>query len=417
VLFKLPDGETKSIGEGELKAGDYSATYHVRAHPDEAGSEFTRTGLPVKAALEQVVGDYGYLTISRPNGTTSYLPAEWFQDPSSFEGGTLAVFSFEEGSTHFVRPLLEERPDDVNAEDNIATVSGEALSVGVHQGHVVEVQVTASTTSTTAGSPVQFTATVPGGSDFTFSWTFGDGTTATGESVSHAFSGSGTFQVRATAVGEDESGGESGPVSVVVGNPPTTEQPGATTTRQPKAKKPKGSPGKGREGRGGNGSKSSSSGGKNKGSNDSSAQRGDSPAGWPHSPGSSKSAAPSPSPVPLPEATAPMPVPAPVEPSGGDSAEPPRCCSAESPPDGSPRPSPSSGSPEGELVEGRLVGDDLGATSIEEAAGGSAAEQGLSSAAGAVGSGGAGVPVVALIVVALLSGGALFEWRRSRPVR
>lgn len=109
--------------------------------------------------------------------------------------------------------------------------------------------------------------------------------------------------------------------------------------------------------------------------------------------------------------------PALEEASGEGSAEPPRCCSAEPSPDGSPRPTPAPPSPPaGELVEGRLVGDDLGPATIAEAVDGSTEGEGSRSAPGAIGKGGVGVPAIALMVVALLAGGALFEWRRSRPI-
>jgi hypothetical protein len=119
-----------------------------------------------------------------------------------------------------------------------------------------------------------------------------------------------------------------------------------------------------------------------------------------------------------------IPPPTPEEPSGEGPAEPPGCCSAGPSPDGSPRPSPSPSqtqpkpsTPQGELVEGRLVGDDLGPATIEEAVGAGEEGEGSRSAPGAVGKGAVGVPVIALMVVALLAGGALFEWRRSRPSR
>jgi hypothetical protein len=82
------------------------------------------------------------------------------------------------------------------------------------------------------------------------------------------------------------------------------------------------------------------------------------------------------------------------------------------------RPASSESNPAGgELVEGRLVGDDLGPEKLAEVVGGSPQGQGSRSAAGAPDDGGRSVPTVALIVVILLVGGALFEWRRGRPIR
>ncbi|MBS1680065.1 MAG: PKD domain-containing protein [Actinobacteria bacterium] len=417
VVVIGPNG-SGTVTEREIREGTpaQATSYLLRATPGEVGEWIPRAGMSVRKVIEASGVPFaatGYLTVPRPNGTVAYLPGEDFAEPSpAFEEGKSAVISIDGASTRFLRPLIPRKPDDVNAEDNIATVSGEALTIGVHNGSVVEVQVSASTTSTTAGSPVQFTAAVIGGGAFDFSWTFGDGGTASGESVSHPFTGSGTYQVRVTAVGLDESGGESGPVSVVVGNPPSTEAPGASAAPQPSAKQPTGAPGKGRDGRGGEGRKPSAGGEGKTGGNETSAQRGNAPAGRSHH--ASESSAPSssvPSPAPpSPEAPPPVP-PAPTLPSTPEE-------SSGTSPAASPAASPSRPGPSrGDLVEGRLVGANLGPATIEEALGGSAEGKGSSSAAGAIGSGGAGVPVLALIVVALLAGGALFEWRRGRAVR
>jgi len=412
------------VSAGQIEAGSTSSTtYLLRATPGEAGQPTARTGMPVGKVLAESGVPFdgsGYLTIPRTNGTVAYLPGEDFREPSpAFEGGKPAVVSIDGAGTRFLRPLIASKADDVNAEDNIATVSGEALTIGVHGGEVVGVQVTASPTSTAAGDPVRFAAVASGGlpgETFSYEWTFGDGTTASGESIAHAFSGSGTYEVRATALGSEESGGESASAAVVVGNPPTAAGPGAATTTQPTGK-PTGAPGKGHGGRGGKGGQPSGAGAGRR--HRSPTARGAAPADRSTASEASPAPAspalepPAPASTPLPEAPPTVPLTAPEEPSGGDLAEPPGCCSAKSPPDGSPSQSPS----QGELVEGRLVGEYLPPAASEAAAAGPPAGQGSRAAAGAVGSAGAGAPVVALIVVALLAGGALFEWRRSRPVR
>ncbi|HTT94208.1 MAG TPA: PKD domain-containing protein [Solirubrobacterales bacterium] len=383
----------------------YSDSYVLRAAPGEAGQVITRPGMPVATALSRAgIGSYGYLTIPRPDGTTAYLPAADFAEPSPFEGGKPALFTVDAGVTRFFRPVTSD-PDSVNAEDNISTVGGEPLTVGVHQGDVLTVKATASPTATAAGTPVHFDAAAEGGrgGGLAFEWSFGDGTAATGRSVEHSFSGSGTYGVRVTATGTDESGGESAPLNIVVGNPPTTQTPGATTTPQPTSTHPTGSPGKARAGRGGNAPTPQTA----------------KPPNHPTSrpvppvPPSQPSTPPSPSPLPT----------APEESSGGDSPEPPICCSAESPPEDSTPPGRSHNTPSrntpsptapstARLVEGRLIGDDLGAAAPAE---GAAAGQGSRSAPGKVAGPGTGIPLLALIVVALLVAGALFEWRGRRP--
>jgi PKD repeat protein len=396
--------------------GLYEASYVIRSTLGEAGQSVTRRGMTVQRALEQAeVTSFGFLTVPRPDGSTVYLPALDFAEPSPFEGGKFAVFSVDSGSTRFLRPLLAGDASDINAPDNIATVSGEALVVGVHDGDVLAVQATASPTSTAVGAPIQFTATASGGlpgEGFNFEWSFGDGSTAVGETVSHTFAGSGTYEVRVTAAGTAGSGGESGPLDVVVGDPPTTAQPGATSTPQPqpkpKRKKPAGADGTGgHEGRGGTGTRSRHGGGGRRDAARSPTQRREGSAS---SPDSSEPAAPA---TTTPEPVTPAAPPAQDEPSHPTRKDGGR-------PQGEGRTdhvAPRSGTAATETVEGRLVGDDLGPVAPEEAVGGSSPGQGSRSAAGAVAGGGIGLPVVALIVVALLAGGALFEWRNGRPIR
>lgn len=388
-------------------------TCGLRARPGETPQQNGCHGLPVQAALEQVgvVEPFGFLTIPRPNGTTAYLPAPDFVEPTKvFEGQTPPLFYVDRPSTHFWRPPLLGDPNDVNAEDNIATVSGEALVVGVHYGQMLKVEVTASTTSTDAGSAVQFEASASGGppeEEIAYRWTFGDGTVAEGPTPSHTFGGSGTYLVRVTAVGNEDSGGESGPVDIVVGNPPTTAQPGAAKTPEKAPAKPRGAPGKGREGTGGKGSKSSPGGSKEKKREDKAVvKRGDLPASR------SEPSVPTTSTAAPEIATAAPPVASPTTEESSDTAPP--GSATESGAGAKQATAPNSST--GKLVEGRLVGDYLGSAAAVEAGEPSSGE-GSPSAAGAVGSGGAGVPVVALMVVGLLAAGALFEWRRGRPSR
>ncbi|HKZ14038.1 MAG TPA: PKD domain-containing protein [Solirubrobacterales bacterium] len=381
----------------------------LRGRAGEAPQVNGCQGVPVTTVLESLgVDSFGYLTIPRPNGTVAYLAASDFEE---FEGEAPPLFSVEKSSaTRFWRPPRAGDPNDINAEDNIATPSGEALVVGVHYGHVVGVEVTASTTSTNAGSPVQFTASASGGmpgEEFTYHWTFGDGTGGEGPTPSHTFGGSGTYVVRVTALGSKDSGGESGPVDIVVGNPPSTAQPGATMTPEKAPPKPRGAPGKGHEGTGGKGSRSSSGGSKEKKRGDDSAvKRGKLPASRsePSAPTTSTAA---------PEVAAAVPPPA--SPVTEESSETAPAGSGTETGTGAKQATETSPSG-GELVEGRLVGDHLGSTAAVEA-GDPSSGQGSPSAAGAVGSGGVGVPVVLLMVVGLLAAGALFEWRGRTPRR
>ncbi|MBS1888951.1 MAG: PKD domain-containing protein [Actinobacteria bacterium] len=406
VLVSGPGGAQGFVTEAAIRAATpaESTIYLLRATAGEAGTPTPRRGMPVLAALEASgvpLAGAGYLTVPRPDGSAAYLPMADLAEPSpAFEGGKPALVSIDATSTRFFRPLIAANPNDVNATDNIATVSGEALALGVHRGDILEVHASASPPSTRSGTPVQLTATAAGGlpgESFAYAWNFGDGTGAAGAATSHTFTGSGTFTVRVTVTGTDESGGEA-TIPIVVGTPPTTQEPSASPIPTPKPKehqkppKPPTSPAK--------------------------------PHEAPHNKRPSSTKTPRRTPEPSsPTASPPAPEPSPAEPvaqpaaapSAGGSPEPPRCCSAEPPPDGSSHANRSKGPhPQGELVEGTLVGDRL---SPAELAAATASEPGASSSSpGAVSNGGSGAaPLGALIVLALLSAGALFEWRRSRP--
>jgi PKD repeat protein len=419
-----PAGLLGVVGPDEMRQGaedTVEGTCGLRGQAGETPQPYGCHGLPVLTALRRAgVASFGFLTFPRSNGTTAYLPARDFEEPESvFEGGVPPIFFVDSEATRFYRPLLAGDPDDVNAEDNITTVSGEALTVGVHDGNLVTVRASASPTSTVAGSPVEFTATAAGGrpgESFSFDWTFGDGGSATGESISHAFAGSGTYEVRVTAVGGDGSGGESSSVDVVVGDPPATAAPGAAAAGEPQAEQPAGAPGRGGQGRGGKGSKSTSGGrtqpkAKGDGSSHAQTQTNDSHRTRPTDRSSAPAQSTPPEPSAAPSSLPPPPVseeaPAPG-PEGDRSTEAARQV----------RPEPESPpAAAGETVEGRLVGEVLRPASLEEATAEATGGQGSRSAPGAVGEAGAGVPVGALIVIALLAGGALFEWRRSSPIR
>ncbi|HEY1853635.1 MAG TPA: PKD domain-containing protein [Solirubrobacterales bacterium] len=403
VLVEVPGGGRTFIDAGEL-APEAPGTvapqgYTVRVRPGEAGEEVARGGLPVRTLIERAGVDpdsFGYLTVTRPDGTSAFLPASDFASAPPFEGGKPALVSVDVGSTRFFRPLTGS--EDVNAEDNIATASGEALLLGLRDGNILQVRASATPRSAPAGTSVRFSAGAGGalpGERVSFHWSFGDGTTAEGAAVTHRFSGSGSYEVRATAVGSDESGGESGPIAVVVGKPPKAAQPGATLNAG-KAKPPrKGGTGEGgREGRGGNGTEPSGAASPAEGTGVPS----ETGAGAPSEAGTGVPATPLPGLIP----TAP-----PAEEPAPERSEAPTPPAAKAP-----QPAPSL--PGGETVEGILVADALG-PGVASAERGSAAAGGSESAAGASDDGGATVPAAALLVLALLTAGALLEWRGTRP--
>jgi hypothetical protein len=387
--------------------------YTLRGRPGEAGIKFPRSGVPVRALIEKAEVNpdtFGYLTIVRTDGTTAYLPRSDFAEPWPFPEGP-ALITAESGTIRFLRPLTSD-PNDVNAPDSPTTSGGETLKLGLHDGEILSVDVSPSTTSADAGQFVQFNATSSAskdGEEVKFKWSFGDGTSAEGPSVSHAFSGSGTFEVRATAVGSAESGGESGPVFVVIGNPPPAAQPGAVpieTTPKRHKKKAAGPSGKGREGRGGDGKQAKGGGHPTpQGStvNGGNENRGGDPRPT-ESPPSFESTLPTFFPPfeeePVPESAPPSRAPA-GAPAG--SAKP-----AKTPEPNQPAPG------HAQTVEGTLVANYFDPAAAAAAAANSAGSSGAESSPGATDGGGGTLPVAALIVLGLLAAGVLYEWRGGR---
>ena len=85
--------------------------------------------------------------------------------------------------------------------------------------------VAASASIVSVSQTVSFTAaaTDPNGGTVTFTWDFGDGTNATGATVSHAYSATGGFTVTATAT--SSGGTASSSVAITVGNAPVITSP------------------------------------------------------------------------------------------------------------------------------------------------------------------------------------------------
>lgn len=410
MLVEGPGANERFVSPAEIKT-EVEGDCTLRSTPGGTPTTTACNGMRVRTLLEGAGVDLGaihFFTVPRADGTTGYLPAAYLEEGAFPEGPARVWVEGNSGVTRFIRPPTSD-PNDVNALDNIATRPDEALVIGVSDGNLLQVRAEATPTSIQAGSPVQLTASASGareGEEVRFRWTFGDGGSAEGASVSHSFGGSGTYEVRVTAVGSEESGGESEPVAVVVGNPPTTNQPGAAPAKKQTHRKPSGANGKGREGRGGKGSEGQGGSGKEgKGSGSGDATE----AGEPSSAGAESETDEAPPLSPESSATAPP------EPAESESALAPPAASG--PSTAPPAPEPTAPQPSGgETVEGRLVANLLDPTEAAAALSGSSSE-GSRSAPGAGDDGGsATIPVAAFIVLGLLGAGAALELR-SRPRR
>lgn len=135
-------------------------------------------------------------------------------------GRLAATFDPDYGpEVHFFRPLRDEQ--DVNDRDAVDAPSGSDLRVVLETtGRALDVSAIADDTTLGSGAPVRLnalTSGVPDGVQLRFQWSFGDGQSAAGASVSHAYAVDGTYDATVTVVGSDGSSGISAPVRIIVG--------------------------------------------------------------------------------------------------------------------------------------------------------------------------------------------------------
>ncbi|MDF1563126.1 MAG: PKD domain-containing protein [Deltaproteobacteria bacterium] len=133
----------------------------------------------------------------------SYL---WNFGDGSEASGVVVSHTYADGGNYLATLTVT---DDRNAEDQ-----DQAL---VTIAEPVPVAVASFPTPVHAGEPITFDATgsTAAAAISAWRWSFGDGTTATGETVTHTYDRSGTFTVRLTVEDIDARSGEwSGPIEV-----------------------------------------------------------------------------------------------------------------------------------------------------------------------------------------------------------
>ncbi len=193
-----------------------------------AGSETdSHSGLSIRKLIALAGGNpdqLGFLRIQRPNGSFAFLTQADLADPSDFQEGPALVF-MDGATAHFFRPVRSNT--DVNAADNVATISGEPLVMSGHTGDLIAVKAKASPTTTHATQDVSFSATVSGphaNDQLKYSWHFDDGTVGHGPNPTHAFALEGGYNVFVTVAGAGDSGGASDTIHITVGKKPPERQ-------------------------------------------------------------------------------------------------------------------------------------------------------------------------------------------------
>jgi hypothetical protein len=169
--------------------------------------------------------------IMRVNGSWTSLDNTDLTAPAaSFVDGLAPIFFLNGAQTFYLRPLRS--PSDTNGDEEISASNGAALDFYVYSGPLLDVIASANPKTVATHHPVTLTAQVTNATAadrrLTYTWNFQDGTTATGQTVTHAYAVAGTWYPVVTVLGTgNDSGGASQPVPVTVGSVPTG--PGAGT--------------------------------------------------------------------------------------------------------------------------------------------------------------------------------------------
>ena len=181
-------------------AGTYSVWFNVT---DSAGhatsSNQLLTVTPPLAAdftffpSQPAAGQNIYFNATASGGTPGYAFGWNFGDTNTASGQDV-VHAYGTAKTYTVTLVVQDiAGHSVTVKHSVTVVA--ALTVGF----------TIAPSSPSAGQTVYFNATAGGGvSPYTYSWTFGDGGSATGPSVIHAYAGAGTYTV--TVIATDSLG-------------------------------------------------------------------------------------------------------------------------------------------------------------------------------------------------------------------
>ncbi len=221
------DGTTAGTGETPshtyTAAGDYTVTLTVTDQDGHTAS--THTSVPVVAAP---VAAFGFSPTMPAPGVLVSFDGSVSSDPG---GGTINQWNwnFGDGGTG-----TGETTSHTYAAGGSYTVTLTVTDTNTHTAstsHTVQVvgaptaAFTITTQSPVLSLPVGFDGSAsnqPGGAITQYSWSFGDGGTATGKTTSHTYASSGTYAVTLTVTGSDS---ETASVSQTVTIPPPLAGP------------------------------------------------------------------------------------------------------------------------------------------------------------------------------------------------
>jgi serine protease len=241
VSYAVDNGTLPIIASGnkgdEEQGVAYPAAYDESVavgavDENESVTDFSQSG----PSLDVVAPGKSVLSCSTRKGGYEELPGTSMACPAVAGVAALGLAAHPEWSISQLRSKLKETAVDVGEDENHQGAGrvDAANLVGVSDGNSApSASFTVSPASPDVGEEVSFDASGSTDSDGTitrYEWTFGDGSTATGESVTHSFTSSETYTVTLT-VEDDEGGSDS--VSKTLGVGGSNATPAAAFTVSP----------------------------------------------------------------------------------------------------------------------------------------------------------------------------------------
>lgn len=204
-------GGAKTVSLGSLAGSfDVNNDYLLVSSSGQTTSKTIR-GISLRGLLDAVGADptYSAVTVTRPGGGSVRISR------SQIEAAGLTPVLYEEGAlATFVRPAYSA--DDRNAED---VISASPLVITQVDGTDYGLKAKVSKSTARTGESLKFTATATGaaGQKLTYKWIFDDGSTGSGEQVTHKFKKRGYYRVLVSVKGEGETSSVSTVLRIQIG--------------------------------------------------------------------------------------------------------------------------------------------------------------------------------------------------------
>ena len=216
VLKQGAGSEEIRISGGQIAgAANSGPTSHTdRERSGGPSTKITLRGITIRGLLGLAgidAGSVNFVQVVGDDGSVLTLRGAEINGGGFPEGP--AIVTDEGSTTRFFRPARSAG----GTSENVPSAPGTPIEVTVDGGSLLSVRANASPRTVKIGQKVRFTASVsapPPGAQISYTWDFGDGTTGSGDSVTHTYSISGDLQATVKAQG---SGGSSQCSSVCAG--------------------------------------------------------------------------------------------------------------------------------------------------------------------------------------------------------